>query len=148
MIVKKLFLGIVAMLVILVIIMIAIFPLRSHLTTIEGTYPLISSAETVGVIIYRPDYTSFDVRVSENFLSILQTDHWEMQTGTWSRDTVQWDEVILVSMADGLRIYIENDIAVIYYEYILPIVERRYTLYTIPSGIAEELLAYVSGYRR
>ena len=137
------------MLVILVIIMIAIFPLRSHLTTIEGTYTLISSAETVGVIIYRPDYTSFDVRVSENFLSILQTDHWEMQTGTWSRDTVQWDEVILiVSMADGLRIYIENDIAVIYYEYVLPIVERRYTLYTIPSEIAEELLAYVSGYRR
>ena len=148
MIVKKLFLGIVAMLVILVIIMITIFPLRSHLTTIEGTYPLISSAETVGVIIYRPDYTSFDVRVSENFLSILQTEYWEMQTGTWSRDTVQWDEVILVSMADGLRIYIENDIAVIYYEYVLPIVERRYALYTIPSEIAEELLAYVSGYRR
>ena len=148
MIVKKLFLGIVAMLVILVIIMIAIFPLRSHLTTIEGTYTLISSAETVGVIIYRPDYTSFGVRVSENFLSILQTEYWEIQTGTWSRDTVRWDEVIVVSMADGWRIYIENDIAVIYYEYVLPIVERRYTLYTIPSEIAEDLLAYVLDYHR
>ena len=146
--VKKLLLGIVSALVVFVI-TIVLLPLRSHLTTIEGIFPIISSMEIIGVIIYRPDYTSFCVHVSENFLSILQTERWEMQRGSWSRDAVQWDDVILiVSMADGLRIYIEKDVAVIYYEYVFPIIQRRYTMYSIPIETAEELLAHAVNYRR
>ena len=145
--VRKLSLGIFVAVAILVVMSVIFLPFRNHMTTIEGTLPLISSSEIIGVNIYRPDYTSFSVHISENFLSILQTERWEMQTGSWSRGTVRWDEVILIgSMADGLRIYIEKDIAVIYYEYVLPIVQRRYTLYSIPIEISEELLAYVLGF--
>ena len=78
-------------------------------------------------------------------MSILQIDKWERSTDRWSIDTVIWDDVIIISYIDGGRTYIENGRAVTYWEYATPIIERRYTTYTIPIEVAWELFEYVFG---
>ena len=140
---KKTTLNIFAAFVFIAIVIALIMPLRSNLATIEGILPLISNGGTIGFITYKPTVTSFDVPVSDDFLSILQADKWERSTGRWNRDTVSWENAIVILIMDGLRIYIENDTAVTYYEYAIPVIERRYTLYSIPLEASEKLLAYV-----
>jgi hypothetical protein len=115
----------------------------NQLGTIEGVLVFISNTETINVTIYRPEYTPYEVRVSKELLFILQTDKWERITGRWSIDAVVWDEVIVINYLDGGRAYIEKGTAVTYWEYAIPVIERRHTLYSIPMEVAEKLLAYV-----
>ncbi len=91
----------------------------------------------------QPDYTYYDVPVSDDFLSIWQTDKWKKIRGRWNPDTTIWDEVIVIYIYDGVGIHIENERAVTFDNYALPIIQRRYTLYSIPNEVAVELLAYV-----
>ncbi|MFW0861685.1 MAG: hypothetical protein AAGT88_06315 [Dethiobacter sp.] len=114
-----------------------------NLATIEGFLETVSYRETIGFTIYRPDYTYYDVPVSDDFLSIWQTDKWKKIRGRWNPDTTIWDEVIAIYIYDGVGIHIENERAVTFDNYALPIIQRRYTLYSIPNEVAVELLAYV-----
>ena len=114
-----------------------------NLATIEGFLETVSNRETIEVIVYRPDYTSYEVPVSDEFLSIWQTDNWKGIRGRWNIDTTIWNEVIVIYVFDGVGMHIENGKAVTFDNYALPIIQRRYTLYSIPNEVAVELLAYV-----
>jgi len=141
---KKVYLAITVTLLAVVFTTVLYSQLRDNrLATIEGVHKFISSEESVGFAIYRPDYSQYTVNTSEEFLSILQIESWKKETGRWSIDMVIWDEVIIISYIDGGRTYIENGKAVTYWEYAVPVVGKRYTIYTIPIEVQQELIEYV-----